>query len=563
MEWSRRRIDAVRMFRPAPGEQEKFFRCNATEILLRGGNRSGKTVCTATRFAAIARDMPITLKDGTQIDARLPHQRKRPLVMWVVGYDLKHIGQTIYRVLFRPGLYKIIQDPDSGLWRAFDPTLEYDAANEHKAKPAPPLIPQSEIDTEQGTGGFTWENKGEKQFSAVYLKNGTIIYAFSSMGEVKAGDPVDVIWIDEKIKYPQHYPEWQARLSDRRGRLLWSSWPARDNAALRQISRRAKHAAENPGSDDDVREFQLRFSSNPFISEDQKRKRIAGWSEDERTARDLGDFAVDSLKMYHTFSPEIHCAFGPDPTFDDKLAAKLRSTGGQPPADWTRYLVLDPGTSHPAVLLAAVPPPEVYGHFVVPYQEVYTPRLDADALAKVILDATQGQVFEAFIVDPRAARQTPMGFSGTVGMNYSRAFRERRLSCRISGSAFTPGSDDVLARIALLRAWMVIQSDGRTKLRIVADACPNLCRQLVEYEKKERDGIVLEEPADKQRIDVAQCLEYLASRRPQYVARPEQTASQDSPAMRAWKKLQERDRGGQRQPIRCGPEAATSYRSGA
>ena len=64
-ELQRRRIDAVKMFRPAPGEQERFFRCKSSEILLRGGNRSGKTVCSATRFAAIAREVDQVVNTGT------------------------------------------------------------------------------------------------------------------------------------------------------------------------------------------------------------------------------------------------------------------------------------------------------------------------------------------------------------------------------------------------------------------------------------------------------------------------------------------------------------------
>lgn len=519
-------------------------------------HNSGKTVCSATRFAAIARDMDVQTKDGSFIPARLPHQREKPLTMWVVGYDLAHIGQTIYRVLFRAGLYKIILDPVTAQWRAFDPTNPYDAENEDKTKPAPPLIPASAIDHEEATAGFSWENKGEKQFSACYLKNGTIIYAYPSTGEVKAGDPVDVIWIDEKIKYPKHYPEWQARLSDRKGRMFWSSWPARDNAALREVSRRAKEAANNPSSMDSVADFTLQFSNNPFIDGREKAKRIAGWSEDERTARDRGEFALDSLKMYHTFSQHIHSAYGEDPAADDALAAVLRSQSGQPPADWTRYMILDPGTAHPAILVAAVPPPEIYGNFVVPYGEIYIPRLDADALAKEFSRRFRGEVFETFIADPCASRQTPVGFGMTVATNYSRAFREHQVSCRQTGHSFTPGSDDVLSRIGLLLSWMVIQSDGRPKLRIVRHRCPVLCRQLEEYEKHEHDGVIEEKPAPRQQIDMAVCLEYLASRQPRYVSRPMHIPQRRSAAFHAFQSMNQKSGSRESRQIQCGTDMA-------
>ena len=60
------------------------------------------------KFAAIARDKPVYTLEGKQLDLRRPWQKGRPLCMWVIGYQLHHIGQTIHRLLFRPGLYKII-----------------------------------------------------------------------------------------------------------------------------------------------------------------------------------------------------------------------------------------------------------------------------------------------------------------------------------------------------------------------------------------------------------------------------------------------------------------------
>lgn len=554
-ELRRRKVDGVRMFRPLPGMQTEFFRCTSSEILLRGGNRSGKTVSVSTRFAAIARDIDIVAPDGSLIPSRLPHQKGRPLLMWVIGYDLRHIGQTIHRVLLRAGLYKMIPDADSGEWRAFDPVK--DRGREKLAKPAPPLIPPTEI----VDNGVTWENKGEKQFSTIELKNGTIICAFSSIGEVKAGDPVDVIWIDEQIKYPQHYQEWQARLSDTKGRIFWSSWPATSNMALRNMDKRARAALEH-NTNDSISQFVLEFSKNPFIDDEEKAKRLAGWDEEQRLARDRGEFAIDSLKMYGEFSPELHCAYGPFADADDRLAAKLRETGGHPPHDWTRYLILDPGTQHPGVLLAAVPPPDLFGHFVVPYGEVYTPRLDADALAKAILERTQGESFEAFYIDSRAARQTPMGFSGSVASNYSRAFRQLKLQCRQTGSSFSPGSDDVEKRISDVRVLLRLQRDGRPRLRIVTHACPNLVRQMQEYERKVVEGPygkqILELPAEKQQIDLAQCLEYLASRSPQYVPRAANRPVVESLSMRMYRSLQAREKPKSDTPVNCGPEAAMS-----
>jgi hypothetical protein len=548
-EHQRRKLDGVKMFRPLP-HQEAVFTCKASETLLRGGNRSGKTVCSAMRFAAIARDLPITLRSGRQIEMRMPHQKGRPLLMWVVGFDLKHIGQTIYRVLCRPGLYQIIRDLTTREWRAFNPLTDF--GRELECKPSMPLLPPSEIKV------ITWEHRGEKQFSTIELKNGTLICAFSSIGEVKAGDPVDEIWIDEAIKTPGHYPEWQARLSDKKGRIIWSSWPKRSNSALRELSRRARDVRENPTSKDSIAEIVLRFSDNPFIDDEEKAKRIASWSEDDRISRDEGEYALDSLKMYGNFSRELHCAYTDTPEADDALAALLRQTKGQPPDDWTRILALDPGTARPGVLLAAVPPPEEFGEFVVVYEEFYPGRINgADELAKMVAGRTRGQTFEWFIIDGHAARQTPMGMNITVGRNYTTAFRAHELGCRTSGSHFMPGSDDVLGRIGTLQSWMTPGTSGWPKLRIAVQRCPILCKQLENYEKSEQDGFIIDKPALRQEIDLAQCLEYIAARNPIYVPRPESTSStRSSVSYRAYQRLKSLKNRNQSALVHCGPEAA-------
>lgn len=555
-ELRRRKIDGVAMFRPMRGAQEDFFRCVSSEVLLRGGNRSGKSVCVSVRFAAIARGMDITTHGGERITMRRPWQQNRPLLMWVVGFDQKHIGQTIHRLLFRPGLYKIIRDEITGDWRAWDPTRPEDAARRDQTKLSPPLIPESEIET------IAWEDARAKIFTSVTLKNGTVICAYSSKGEVKAGDPVDEIWIDEAIHNSGHYPEWQARLSDERGRLVWSSWPKRDNPALREITRRAKHKKENPTSHDDVSEFILKFSNNKFIDPGERDKRLAGWSEEDRIARDEGEYALDSLRMYPTFSKYIHCAYGEFPESDDKLAAVLRANNGQPPADWTRALILDPGTASPAILGIAIPPPEDFGDYAVPYRELYPGRCDADGLARLARSAFFGEVFEWFIIDAHAARTTPMGFSGSVGSNYSRAFREQSLFCRTTGSVFMPGSDMVESRIQKVQEAMVIRSNGRPYLRIVTHLCPNLVKQLEEYERDEREGpqgiIQLDKPAPNQRIDVAVCAEYGLSHDLHYVPRPLGEIRNEFMNRSFDRWLRQQDRDGEAAPVLMGTDAATS-----
>jgi hypothetical protein len=480
-------------------------------------HNSGKSVVGAIRFAAIATDRSVFGPDGQQVDVRLPWQKGRPLIMWCIGLGQGHIGQTLHRLLFRPGAFKIIRDQKTGAWRAYRPWDAGDAAREKEAKPSPPLIPQRFINP----NGWGWENKAERVFTQCEIWHPetheplAYIYAFTSSGDVKAGDPIDEIWVDERIKFPQYYAEWQARLIDNKGRLTWTSWPDITNYALMDVSRRAKDAEQDESPQ--VVEVVFKSTQNPHLDADSIRIASDGWSDEERRARIEGEFVTDTLRMYSNFDPTIHRAIAISSDGDDDLSRILRSRNGEPPEDWTRELVLDPGTSFPAVLLCAIPPEEL-GDYFVPYREIYIPRLTADMLATRVLAHTQGYFFERFIIDPNAGRQTPMGFNVTVAKNYTRAFEELGLRCRQSGAQFTPGSNDVAGRILQLQSWMTIGPRGFPRLRIVVDNCPSLCMQLERYVKDAMSNVPNEfKPAKGQKLDLAVCLEYWASRNPEWI----------------------------------------------
>lgn len=508
------------------GEERIIAISTSTENYFSNGilsHNSGKSMLSAARFAAIATDRPLYDSSGKPIELRLPWQKGRCLTMWCVGYGEDHIGQTLYRLLFRAGAFKIIRDSKTGLWRAFRPWDKGDMQRSSEVKESPPLIPKRFIDVRDSNDGFVWSNKGARVFEKVKIwdpvsqQDLAEIYAFTSSGEVKAGDPVDEIWIDEAIKYPAHYAEWQARIIDRSGRIWWSSWPRVTNNALREITRRAREQLGD--QEPTVREFVLTMSGNPHLPEGSKRDALRGWSDEEKMARDRGEYITDNLKMYPHFNKNIHRAVY-EGDREDALSRAIRENNYMPPSDWTLEMVLDPGTTHPAVLFCAIPPP-VYGDFFVPYDEIYLQNLDADQLASVILHKTSGRQFNRFIIDWHAARQTPMGFGKTVEANYAEALERRRIRCKMTGSWFSYGSDNVAGRILHLQSWMNLQKGGFPKLRIVVENCPNLVRQLENYEKKMAAGEVQElQPAKYQRIDVVQCLEYWAASDPEYVYVP-------------------------------------------
>ena len=208
-----------------PQEQQKaFFESNATVRLVRGGNRSGKSICTFMEFARVARGL----------DPFNKFPKNRPLLMYVIGRDADYIGRVAYRLLFKPGAIKIILDEKTGHWRSYRPWAE-DKERSHEAVDAPPFIPPECIDPK----GWAFENKAERVFSVCRLNfgeghpmNGTEIRAFGSRSEPAMGDPVDVVLIDEDIDNEAWAIEMEARLSDRKGRMWWGACPQLQNNVM-------------------------------------------------------------------------------------------------------------------------------------------------------------------------------------------------------------------------------------------------------------------------------------------------------------------------------------------
>ena len=171
-----RRSNAIDMFRPTE-YQEQFLRRFAedgpVEFLVGGGNRSGKTTCVAVAVASMLLNHPMTMRDGTKLHMRPERWRNEPIKCWVVAFDWRHVGKTIWRVLFKPDLFRVIRDQKTGRWRAWDPSNEQDKGLFKITRPSPPLIRMTNVI--DGMTGISWMDKKERQISACTLTDGTRI----------------------------------------------------------------------------------------------------------------------------------------------------------------------------------------------------------------------------------------------------------------------------------------------------------------------------------------------------------------------------------------------------
>jgi len=249
---------------------------------------------------------PVIGLDGKPIPLRFPVSTSdRPLTYWIIGLNVTHIGKTIHRLLFRPGMdnsLRVIRDEITDEWRTWNKADTKDAAREDETRSAGPMIPERLIEPDS----WEWESLGGHVFRRLRLTNGAIIYAFPSTGRDPAmGDAVDGIWINEDIENPNFIAEWQDRLIDRDGWFLWDAWPQTKNYALVEMLQRAAECADKQ-LEPDVSAFQLDTRKNIYAKDEAIDRAMRRMGDDDEIAkRALGELLLDQLSMYDFF-PNIH-----------------------------------------------------------------------------------------------------------------------------------------------------------------------------------------------------------------------------------------------------------------
>lgn len=523
-EIANRQIEALKLYQPTE-HQKAIHESRASEILVIGGNRSGKSMTTF-------------VEDARAVCGMDPHDKypKADGNLVIIGRDWKHIGMVVYPMLFRAGAFKIIRDADTKQWRAYNPAT--DADRKEEAKPAPPLIPPRMIKK------ISWLLKSASYIQSATLHNGWTIYFFSSEGEPPQGFQANRVHIDEDIANESWVPEMQARLADRKGVLCWSAMPHSRNDALLGLSERADEAAskDNP----DIAKFVLRFLDNPHIDEAEKKKMLDRWSalgQDVLRMRAEGEFISDSILVYPTFSMDVHGYNRED------LPKNVV------PPNWCRYAAIDPGHAVTAVLFGAVPPDE---SMVLIYDQLYIRQCNATIFGELFEKRVRGQYFQAFIIDMHGGRLRDIGSGRLPVEQYTEQLRDRSVKSAVTGSSFLAGCDDIGARLEATQNYLHIQPTGLPKLRVLRGAVPDLEREIKKYKKKVNNlagnYIVTDKPNTRGEVHACQCLEYLCAYRPRYIEPP--LAQEEEPWYVEWaRKRRKARRGGDNNFVYLGPRS--------
>ena len=484
-----RRLEALRLYEPMP-HQDEFHRCTASERIVLGGNRGGKTLAVAVEAARAA--------TGQDPYGKYPKEGGN---LAIIGRNWPHIGLVIYPILLKAGAFRIIKDEKTGQWRSIR-----QGDDKSKSKPAPPLIPPRLVKD------VSWVLKNAGYLNKLELTNGWTIWCFSSEGEPPQGYQADLIWIDEDVTNEAFVGESQARLADRKGRFVWSAMPWSRNDALLGLCERADRAVEEGQELPIIKKFTFRFLDNAFIDSEEKRKNIERWSAlgaDEVRMRAEGEFTTESTLMYPTFNRSVH------------ILPRAELKDGIIPPDWTRYVAIDPGHAVMATIFAAVPPHE---RFMLIYDELYIRNCNALIWGEQFYEKVREQHIHAAIMDMHGGLLRDLGSGRLPHELYSEELKKHRVRFTIGGHGFIPGSDDIPARTAIVRQLLHIQGDGTTRLKILEGSCPNLIRELKRYRKKTTtvngQVFVTDHPQTRGEVHACQSLEYLCAYEPKYHAPP-------------------------------------------
>ena len=520
VEETRREMDTVQHYAPMPS-QDEFHRCPAKVRIIRAGNQSGKSHAVMMEVARAARKM----------DPYGKYPTNRPLVIWIMVFQESNIGRTVFRMLFELGCGHevfLIRDKETEQWRTWNPSNPEDLARESEKVIAPPMIPPEEIEGGQPgmdarrCSGFAWAKQRSRIFKNCRLKNGTTIWCFCTKSDPPMGDAIDLAVIDEDLSQDHKtVSELMARVSKRSGRIIWSVWPQMKNDALEKLCREAE---DQEGTDEpDIVQLRMRYRDNEYITPKDRKTTLRLWAsqgENILKSRDEGDFLLDSFQMYPEFDLDIH---GIPNVADPKCIDKsqywekidwwLRTR--EVPADWTRFLWIDPGWGTTAVLALAVPPPEL-GDYVVAYGELYLHAHTVPRVADAIVAKFGKERFYLFGIDWHQARKHTQASSKTYAQQFAEEFRKRDFHSVTTGYSFRKGSDDVQGRCAMVRTWLGQRADAAPKFRILRSklndrrsALPHMEQEFRLYRRMIHMDMAKEDPV-KEHDHIMNCQEYCA-----------------------------------------------------
>lgn len=520
-ELARRNRESLSLWEPIPA-QAAFHASKSYIRLLCGGNRSGKSATGAVECARCVL--------GLDPYNKYPHSG----TFVIIAKDEATLGTTIYNRLFKEGLFSIVRDKETGLWRAARPWDESDTERRDEWKFSDPLIPDRYIKD------IAWKAKNKEQPELIKIETGRgkwDILCFVSGSSPRPGYPASAAWIDEEVENPKWPLEIRARLMDTRGRLYWTATPEHSTQTLldwyAMAMKEEAIVKTDPSHKRRFAAFHINTATNPFKDKEAIEDFQAGTSQADIDIKIKGIFSLSKQIVFSDWDPNLG------------IINQFKI-----PDHWSRYLAIDPGWRPTTVLWMAVPPPlpkvpktpedffdAAHADKVYIYRELVLNEGGCEEMARRIKEAQGDEQIERFLMDYQFARQHEHGIGETRLDQYERAFEEHQLESIRQGPRFTPGSNKPEVRREAIHRW--IRHD---KLRIFKGACPALEDDMRRHHYiRDRRGAITDKVSNHGTID---CLGYLAEYDPPWRPAPQRKETKNMSILERLRRKQQKNSGG-------------------
>lgn len=223
-----------------------------------------------------------------------------------------------------------------------------------------------------GTKTISWTADGEAL--AVLPNGGRILCKAWTQGRARfQGDSISAAWVDEEPMDEEAWSELLMRLADKKGRALVTFTPG-----LMGLTWVYKRYVENVSPL--VCSYSIYGTDNPYVPRKALDEILSGYSENERAAREKGEWVSKNGLVYSAWRRQVH-VIPPMPI----------------PKEWKRYRGIDFGFADPfACVWLAVDPSDSQIHV---YRLLYRPQKTVLENGNTINELSAGETFEATVAD--------------------------------------------------------------------------------------------------------------------------------------------------------------------
>lgn len=297
----------------------------------------------------------------------------------------------------------------------------------------------------------SWEDSYDKLLRTLTLANGSFVEFMSYDQDLDkfAGTSRHFIHFDEEP--PQDiYTECLARLVDTNGSFWITMTPVEGMTWVYDT-------LYEPGvvGEKGILVIEVSMSDNPHLDAEAIKDFLDSLDEDERKAREHGQFVQLGGLIYKHFKPEVHVV----------------KEGWRPPKDWLVAASLDHGYNNPtAWLWHAVSPDGEVVTFHEHYASGSTVDVHAAEVRKFNADphGLNGREPDYYIGDPSIRNTDPI--TGTsIHQEYIRY-----------GIPIVLGNNDVKAGINRVSRYLKLRPNGRPNW-VITENCKNLIKELRRY----------------------------------------------------------------------------------